>query len=86
MEEVAGVLVLQILGGVVALAVGIYLGMPGRFDQSLDEIEERLGEQSTDHKRARRHFTFINALARDTRERGSERRRREAGQRKPFQL
>lgn len=79
-------LTLQILGAVVALAVGIYLGMPGRFDQSLDEIEDRLGEQNTQHKRVQRHYTFINALARDTRERGSERRRREALERKPFKL
>lgn len=79
-------LALQILGALVALAVGIYLGMPGRFDQSMDEIEDRLSEPGSRHNRAQRHFTFINALARDTRERGSERRRREATERQPFRL
>lgn len=78
-------LILQILGGVVALAVGIYLGMPGRFEQPAEEIEKRLGQESQKHQKAKRHFTFINALARRTSERASDRRRREAS-RKPFRL
>lgn len=73
-------LTLKILGGVAALAFGLYLGKPRPFEQPLEEIDERLG-QKTPRKSARKHFTFLNMLQRRV-ERGSH--RRMAKRRTPF--
>jgi hypothetical protein len=72
---------LYIISGIVALALGIYLGLPGRYDQSLDEIDERL-DQDGEHAKAERKNTVITILQRKVQS-GSDR-RRSASRRKPF--
>jgi hypothetical protein len=57
----------------VAVGAGIWFGLPGRYDQSLEEIDERLGESGKKHRTVKRSITFINLMRRD--ERGSKRRR-----------
>jgi hypothetical protein len=66
-------LLLKILGGVLALGIGLWWGRAGRYQQDPDEIDRAL-QGSRRSRRARRHFTFINWLRRD--ERASYRRRR----------
>ncbi|MEX1257550.1 MAG: hypothetical protein WEG36_08035 [Gemmatimonadota bacterium] len=68
---------------VAALAYGIWLGMPRRYEQPLEEIEERLSEEG-EHQTVKRHFTFLNLLQKNV-ERGSHRRRRGSA-RRPFDL
>jgi len=74
-------LTLYIVSGVVALGLGIYLGLPGRYEQSLDEIDRRLDEEG-EHAKAERKATVITILQRKVQP-GSDR-RREAQRRKPF--
>ncbi len=74
---------LQILGLVAALAVGLWVGRPRSFKQSSLEIDELL-EKRGEHRKAKRHITFINLLQRKV-ERGSHRRQKPSG-RRPFQL
>ncbi len=64
------ILFLQILGGLAAVALGIYLG-GGRYTQTQEEIEARLGVGKP--RRAKRHFMWLDFLKAN--ERGSERRR-----------
>jgi hypothetical protein len=74
-------LTLYIVTGVVALGLGIYLGLPGRYDQSLEEIDKRLDEEG-EHAKAERKNTVITILQRKVQP-GSDR-RRAAQRRKPF--
>jgi hypothetical protein len=64
-----------------ALALGIWIGLPRRYEQPLDDIDRRLGEDG-EHERVKRHATFINFIQRKI-QKGSDRRRRA---RKPFQM
>lgn len=64
---------LLVLALLVAVGVGVWLGLPGRYEQSLDEIDERLGETGMKHRTAKRRMTFINLMRKE--ERGSKRRR-----------
>lgn len=75
--------VLMGIGAVAALGFGIYLGSARKYDQPLDDIDERLG---TVNKRqsARKHFTWLGMLQKKS-ERGSKRRRR-GGTRRPFKM
>jgi hypothetical protein len=68
---------------VAALAFGLWLGRPRRYDQSVEEIEERLSEGGV-HQTVKRHFTFLNLLQKKA-ERGSVRRRRSSS-RTPFRM
>ena len=68
------------LSFVIALAGGIWLGLPRRYEQSLDEIDQRLDEEGQ-HQKVRRHRTVFNLLQGNL-ERGSHRRRRRTG--RPF--
>lgn len=72
--------VLAVLGLFAAFAFGLYWGLPMRYDQSKDEIDERLGEEG-EHRKTKRHTTFLNLLQRKV-QRGSDRRRRR--ERRPF--
>ena len=38
------ILTLKILGAIAALGLGIWLGLPGRYSQSVDEIEQTMVE------------------------------------------
>jgi len=64
------ILILQILGGIAALALGLYLG-GGQYTQSQDEIEARMGLGKP--RKAKRHFMWLDFLK--AHERGSDRRR-----------
>lgn len=63
-------LFLKILGGIAALALGIYLGS-GRYAQTPEEVAARLGKGIP--RKAKRHFIWLNLLK--VGPRGSDRRR-----------
>ena len=64
------ILFLKILGGVAALALGIFLGI-GRYSQSPEEVAARLGKGQP--RKAKRHFMWLNYLK--SNQRASQRRR-----------
>ncbi len=64
------ILFLKILGGLGAVALGIFLGA-GRYTQTPEEIEARF--VSGKPRRAKRHFMWLDFLKAE--KRGSERRR-----------
>jgi hypothetical protein len=70
-------LFLKILGGVLALGVGLYMGSSGRYHVDPDEIDKALTERGYS-KKAKRHFTPLGWL-RNTQERSSHIRRRSRG-------
>jgi hypothetical protein len=72
---------LYVISGIIALALGVYLGLPGRFDQSLEEIDQRL-DQDGEHAKVERKNTVVTILRQKVQP-GSER-RRSASRRKPF--
>lgn len=74
--------VLIVLSLIAALGFGIWLGMPRRYDQPLEEIDERLGEEG-EHQRTTRHFTFLGLMQKKM-EKGSRSRRSQS--RKPFRM
>lgn len=66
-------LTLKIIGGVLALLLGIWLGLPGRYERrSEDEIAELL-EGEGRRKKTRRHFMYLNWFRKE--EKASHRRR-----------
>ena len=70
-------LLLKILGAVLALAIGLYLGSAGRYRPDEEEIEKALGETGYS-RRVKTHFTPLGWL-RNTQERSSHVRRRSRG-------
>ena len=46
-------IVIKILIGIAALGLGIWLGLPGRYEQTVDELDESLGsaQRRTKHKK-----------------------------------
>lgn len=56
-------LLLKIVLGLLALGLGIYLGLPGRDPRTIDEIEEDLANPGR-RKRVRRSFTPLDLLQR----------------------
>ena len=70
-------LFLKILGGLLALGVGLYMGSPGRYRPDPDEIEKALSKDGSSRK-AKRHFTPLGWL-RKNQERSSRIRRRSRG-------
>ena len=75
-------LLLKILGGILALAIGIFLGLSRGSGPSVEEVEERMGK-NLPRARATRHFMYIG-LMQKKQERGSHRRRRRSSG--PFDL
>ncbi len=67
------ILLLKILGGLGAVALGIYLGA-GRYTQTQLEIDVRMGGGKP--RRAKRHFMWLDLLK--VKKRGSDRRRNRA--------
>jgi hypothetical protein len=64
------ILFLKILGGLGAVALGMFLGT-GRYTQTQQEVEMRLGGGKP--RRAKRHFMWLDYFK--AHERGSDRRR-----------
>ena len=57
-------LTLKIVGAIIALGLGIWFGLPGRFEQTTEEIERTM-ELGTGHrKKVKRHFTPLAWLSR----------------------
>lgn len=71
-------LFLKILGGLLALALGLYLGGAGQYRPDHDEIEKALTSDGTS-KKAKRHFTPLGGWLRQMEERSSHLRRRTRG-------
>lgn len=76
-----------IVTGLIGLAIGVWLGMPGRYTQSSEDIEQIMESGLGRRGRRKRIFTPIawmqrNASAKDTPSRG----RRRGGGRSGFKL
>jgi hypothetical protein len=77
-------LALEIVGALLALAVGVWLGMPGRYDQSADDIEQIMASGTTRRRKTKRAFTPMAWVQRQV---GSSRTHRRGGrQRGNFKL
>ena len=70
-------LLLKILGAVLALAIGLYMGSAGKYRPDEEEIEKALGKEGYS-RRVKTHFTPLGWL-RNTQERSSRMRRRARG-------
>ena len=70
-------LALKILGGILALGIGLYLGGAGQYRPDHDEIDKALDGGGYSRK-TKRHFTLFGWL-RHTSERSSHIRRRTRG-------
>ena len=51
------VLILKILGGVAAVALGVWLGLPGRYEPDLEEIERTMESGTGRTRKVKRRFT-----------------------------
>ncbi len=70
-------LFLKILGGILALGIGLYMGSAARYRPDAEEIEKALSEGGRS-KKVKRHFTPLGWL-RQNQERSSRIRRRSRG-------
>jgi len=59
-------LALKIIGAVLALGVGIFLGMPGRDERSIDEIEGIMASGTARRKTVKKRFTPMAWMKRQT--------------------
>ena len=76
-----------VLTGVVGLAVGIWLGMPGRYTQTHEDIEQIMESGGARRRRAKRIFTPLAWMQRQISTSGpSADRRRKRGSRSGFKL
>lgn len=66
-------LLLKILLGVVAVGVGFWLGLPGRYEQTPDEIEKAMDRGGAKRNQVKKVFTPLDWMRKERR--GSERRR-----------
>lgn len=73
------ILTLKILGAVAALGLGIWLGLPGRYSQSVDEIEQTMAMGTGRRKKVKRHFTPLAWFQRKVSSRPSEGHQRRGG-------
>lgn len=74
-------LALKIFGALAAVAVGVWLGLPGRYDQSLEDVERNMVLGTGKTRKVKRHFTPLAWLQRKLSPRGSS-----APRRRGFQL
>jgi len=70
-------LILKIVGAVAALALGIWLGLPGRYDPDLEEMERTMESGVGRTKKVKQRFTPLAWMQRQlsARSGGSQRRR-----------
>ena len=71
------ILFLKILGGILALGIGLYFGSAGQYRPSSEEVDKALEPGGSTH-RVKRRFTLFGWLRR-TDERSSHIRRRQRG-------
>jgi hypothetical protein len=69
-------LMLKIVGAIAALAVGVWLGLPGRFEQTPEEIERTMATGAGRRRKVKRHFTPFAWLSRKANVRREAPRRR----------
>jgi hypothetical protein len=62
---------LMILGALVALALGVWLGLPGRYTQSVEDIEKVMESGGARRRRTKRVFTPFAWMQRKPDTRGS---------------
>jgi ribosomal protein L20 len=65
-------LFLKILGGILALALGVYWGLSGQYRQTPEEVDQAL-RRAGRSRRTKRHFTPLGWMRKD--QRASHRRR-----------
>jgi len=58
------ILALKIFGGLLAFVLGLWLGLPGRYSQTAQEIEESMARGPGRQRKVKRHFTPIAWLQR----------------------
>lgn len=71
-------LVLKILVALAAVGLGIWLGLPGKYDQSLDDLERQMEQGARGSQKVQRHFTPLAWLQRKAVARGVLRKSRPA--------
>ncbi len=72
------ILALKILGAIAALALGIWLGLPGRYSRDLEEIDQVMEHGGARRKKVKRRFTAVAWMYRQissSGRRGHQRRR-----------
>ena len=69
-------LTLKILGAILALGIGIFLGLPGRFEQTPEEIERIMAAGTGRRKKVKRHFTPFAWMSRNPSARRGQPKRR----------
>jgi len=50
-------MLLYVIGGLAAVGLGIWLGLPGRYDRDLDQIDRVMEEGGGRRKRVKKQFT-----------------------------
>ena len=60
-------LLLKILLGLAAVGVGIWLGLPGRYEQTQDEIEKAMDRGGAKRNQVKKVFTPLDWLRKDQR-------------------
>lgn len=60
-------LILKILLGVLAVGLGIWLGLPGRYEQTPDEIEKAMDRGGAKRNQVKKVFTPLDWLRKDQR-------------------
>ncbi|MGD8320145.1 MAG: hypothetical protein PVJ02_06815 [Gemmatimonadota bacterium] len=75
-------LTIKILVALAALGLGIWLGLPGRYDQTLEDIEQNMERGARHHRKVKRHFTPLAWIQRQV----SARSRRGHTRRRGFHL
>jgi len=68
--------ILKILGAVAALALGVWLGLPGRYEADLEEIERTMALGTGRTRKVKRRFTPLAWLQRQLSPRGGSGHRR----------
>jgi len=69
-------LVVKIVGALVAVGLGVYWGLPGRYEVDLDELERTMESGVGRTRKVKRHFTPMAWLNRQLSSRGEGHRRR----------
>ena len=73
-------LALKIVAAILALALGVWLGLPGRYDQTPDDIERGMEWGTGRAYKVKRHFTPLAWVQRQLKARGQRQRPRRSFQ------